>query len=146
MRNNHALLARVKSYMPRVLLLDDEPLITMLLEDILEQLRYEIVGPAHSVAVALDLIETTPPDAAILDVNLYNELSYPAADALRIRRIPFMFLTGYGAPGIDARYRNEAVMTKPFDFETIREALSHLLDPGRCGKVSTSSERPPGSA
>ena len=84
----------VKSFMPRVLLLDDEPLITMLLEDILEQLRYEIVGPAHTVAVALDLIETTPPDAAILDVTLRNELSYPAAHALRVRRIPFMFLTG----------------------------------------------------
>jgi CheY-like chemotaxis protein len=131
--------------MPRVLLLDDEPLITMLLEDILEQLRYEIVGPAHTVAVALDLIETTPPDAAILDVNLRNELSYPAADALRVRRIPFMFLTGYVAPGIDARFHNEVVMTKPFDFETIRESLSHLLDAGRCGKVLTSSERSPGS-
>jgi CheY-like chemotaxis protein len=128
--------------MPRVLLLDDEPLIAMLLEDILEQLRYEIVGPAHTVAAALDLIETTPPDAAILDVNLRNELSYPAADALRVRRIPFMFLTGYVAPGIDARFHNELVMTKPFDFETIREALRHLLHPGRCGKVSTSSERP----
>jgi CheY-like chemotaxis protein len=131
--------------MPRVLLLDDEPLITMLLEDILEQLRYEIVGPAHTVAVALDLIETTPPDAAILDVNLRNELSYPAADALRVRRIPFMFLTGYVTPGIEARFHNEVVMTKPFDFETIREALSHLLGPGRCGNVSTSSERSPRS-
>ena len=132
--------------MPRVLLLDDEPLITMLLEDILEQLGYEIVGPAHTVAVALGLIETTPPDAAILDMNLGKELSYPAADALRVRRIPFMFLTGYVAPGIDARFHNEVVMTKPFDFETIRQALSHLLDPGRRGKVSTPSERSPGSA
>jgi len=119
----------------------------MLLEDILEQLRYEIVGPAHTVAVALDLIETTPPpDAAILDVNLRNELSYPAADALRVRRIPFMFLTGYVAPGIEARFHNEVVMTKPFDFETIREVLSHLLNPGGCGKVLPSSERPPESA
>jgi CheY-like chemotaxis protein len=132
--------------MTRVLLLDDEPLITMLLEDILEQLQYEIVGPAHTVAVALDLIETNPPDAAILDVNIRNEFSYPAADALRIRRIPFMFLTGYGARGIDARYRNEIVRTKPFDFETIREVLSHLLNPGGCGKVLPSSERPPESA
>ena len=120
--------------MPRVLLLDDEPLITMLLEDILEQLGYEIVGPAHTVAVALGLIEATPPDAAILDMNLGKELSYPAADALRVRRIPFMFLTGYIAPGIDARFHNEFVMTKPFDFEKVRQALSHLS----CGvKVST---------
>jgi YesN/AraC family two-component response regulator len=62
--------------MPRVLLLDDEPLITMLLEDILEQLGYEIVGPAHTVAVALGLIEATPPDAAIL-ISVRNCLIRP---------------------------------------------------------------------
>jgi CheY-like chemotaxis protein len=130
--------------MPRVLLLDDEPLITMLLEDVLEQLGYEIVGPAHTVAVALGLIEATPPDAAILDMNLGKEFSYPAADALRARRIPFMFLTGYIAPGIDARFHNELVMTKPFDFEKVRQALNHLLDPSRSVKVST--QKLPGSA
>jgi two-component sensor histidine kinase len=89
------------------------------------------VGPAHTVAVALGLIEATSPDAAILDMNLGKELSYPAADALRVRRIPFMFLTGYIAPGIDARFHNELVMTKPFDFEKVRQALNHLLDPSR---------------
>jgi CheY-like chemotaxis protein len=135
----------VTTSMPRVLLLDDEPLITMFLEDILAQLEYEIVGPAHTVAVALGLIEATPPDAAILDMNLGKELSYPAADALRIRRIPFMFLTGYVAPGIDPRFHNELVMTKPFDFEKIRQGLNHLFDPGRSAETVTSSERPPGS-
>jgi CheY-like chemotaxis protein len=132
--------------MPRVLLLDDEPLITMLLEDILAQLGYETVGPAHTVPAALGLIETSPLDAAILDMNLGKELSYPAADALRLRGIPFMFLTGYVSPGIDARFHNELVMAKPFDFETIRQALNHLLDPNSCRKVSTSFKRLPGSA
>jgi DNA-binding response OmpR family regulator len=132
--------------MPRVLLLDDEPLITMLLEDMLEQLGYETVGPAHTVAVALGLIEATPPDAAILDMNLGKELSYPAAAALRVRRIPFMFLTGYLVHGIDARFHNELVMSKPFDFEGVRQGLNHLLDPNRSMKVLTSPKKFPGSA
>jgi CheY-like chemotaxis protein len=137
---------RVTSFMLRILLLDDEPLITMLLEDILAQLGYEMVGPAHTVPIALDLIETSPPDAAILDMNLGKELSYPAADALRVRGIPFMFLTGYVSPGIDARFHNELIMAKPFDCETIRQALDHLLDPGSCRKVPTSFNKSSGSA
>jgi CheY-like chemotaxis protein len=116
--------------MSRVLLLDDEPLIAMVLEDILMQLGHETVGPAHTVADALGLIDSIPPDAAILDVNLRKEVSYPVADVLRGRRIPFMFATGYVAQGVDRRFYDELVVSKPFDFETIRQALSHLLEAG----------------
>jgi CheY-like chemotaxis protein len=115
--------------MLRVLLLDDEPLITMVLEDILTQLGHETVGPAHTVADALGLIDSIPPDAAILDVNLRKEMSYPVAEVLRGRKIPFMFATGYAAHGMDLRFCHELVVAKPFDFETIRHALSHLLAP-----------------
>jgi DNA-binding response OmpR family regulator len=100
---------------PRVLLLDDESLIAMVLEDFLTRLGFEIVGPAHTVGVAIGLIGSVTPNAAILDVNLRKEVSYPVADVLRNKRIPFMFLTCYIPEGLDPRFRDELIASKPFD-------------------------------
>lgn len=113
--------------MPRILVLDDEPMIAMLVQDWLQDLGFETVGPAQSVATALDLIERTSLDGAILDVSLGNEDCYAVADCLQERGVPFAFATGHGRNGIDARYKNAAVLSKPFDFVMMKRVLTEFL-------------------
>ena len=111
----------------RVLVLDDEPLISMMLQDWLHELAYETVGPANSVQSALVLIESMPPDAAILDLCLGNERSYAVATTLRARGIPFAFATGYGDNSMVGAFTDEMIVSKPFDFEAIKDVLARLL-------------------
>ena len=81
--------------MTRILVIEDEPLIAMLLVDWLRELGYDPIGPASTVAKALDLIVGSAPDAAIVDVSLNGESCHPVAEALRERDIPFVFATGH---------------------------------------------------
>jgi CheY-like chemotaxis protein len=113
--------------MPRILVCDDEPLISMLLQDWLGELACETVGPASSVQDALALIATAPPDAAILDLSLGGEKSYSVAADLRARGIPFAFATGHAEQGLDWGFRDELVVFKPFDYEAIRVLVGKLL-------------------
>lgn len=113
--------------MPRVLVVEDEPLIAMVLEDWLAELACESVGPAASARAALGLIASTPLDAAILDVTLREGDSFAVAEALRARNVPFAFATGRGPAGIDARFRDAPVLVKPFQLEAVRDALTILL-------------------
>ncbi len=98
----------------RVLVVEDEAAISMLLEEMLLDLGCEIVGPAARLASALQTIEKQPVDLAILDVNVAGEPIYPVADALRERNAPFVFSTGYGKSGIRDDYRDYPVLQKPF--------------------------------
>lgn len=113
--------------MPRILVLDDEPLIAAMVQEWLGELDCEVVGPANSVTGALGLLEAAPPDAAILDLSLGREESYPVADALTARGIPFAFLTGYGANGLAPRFKDNLVIAKPFDFKDVKSAVIQLL-------------------
>src|SRR5688572_30122844 len=80
----------------RLLIVEDELLIALELQSILEQLGGIVVGPARSVAGALQLLSETTPDAALLDVNLGGDRVTPVAQACRERSIPFALVTGYG--------------------------------------------------
>jgi DNA-binding response OmpR family regulator len=113
--------------MPRILVLEDEPLIAMVLEDWLAELACEALGPAGTARAALELIASTPPHAAILDVSLRDGDSFAVAAALRARAIPFAFATGRGPTSIDARFRDAPVLTKPFQLEAVRDVLTALL-------------------
>jgi CheY-like chemotaxis protein len=114
--------------MPRVLVVEDEPLIAMLVEDWLAELDCETVGPAGSVAAALELVGGNELDGAILDVSLEGHDSFAVADALRARHIPFAFATGHGAGRIVDRFRDTPTLAKPYDFERVREVVATLLD------------------
>ena len=108
----------------RVLIVEDDLLIGMMLQDMLEELACEPVGPAGSVAVALTLIDRDAQlDAAVLDCNLRGEKVWPVADALSARSIPFLFSTGYGAAGIVPRFSARPVLAKPFDTQRLAGAL-----------------------
>lgn len=99
----------------RVLVVEDEALVAMLVEDMLADMGCEVMGPAGSVKQALDLLAREEPQAAILDVNLGGEAIYPVADALMARGVPFVLATGYGEGGVQEAYRTAPVLQKPFE-------------------------------
>ena len=74
--------------MPRVLVVEDEPLISLLLADWLDELGHDVIGPARDVKSALALIDSAALDAAIVDVTLGRETGYPIAECLARQNIP----------------------------------------------------------
>jgi DNA-binding response OmpR family regulator len=117
---------------PPILVLEDEPLISDLLEDWLSDLGCETVGPAHSVQGALGLIAAAPLRGAILDVSLRGEESYSVAQALIERGVPFAFATGHDRGGVLGRFPNALILVKPFSFEDVRAAIGRFC--GESGK------------
>ena len=111
----------------RVLLVEDEAMLRMLLEDMVEDLGYELAGSAGSLDEATRMVALLPRiEAAIIDVNLGGVESFPVADALRARRVPFLFSTGYGAEGIPERFRDVQLLGKPYRRDDIHRALAGL--------------------
>ncbi len=101
-------------------------MIAFALEDMVMELGFEPVGPAHHLTEALALAAEAMVDAAILDVNLNEERSYPVADLLAERGIPFLFATGYAESGVG--WSGEAmVIAKPYGREQLGRALAKLL-------------------
>ena len=118
----------------RVLLVEDEMMVAWLMEDMLIELGCEVLGPATCVAEALSIIEAVAPDAAVLDVNLGDERSFPIADALRARGVPVVFMTGYGKSSLPEPYRNFPLAPKPPERATVRACLAEALgNAGGCG-------------
>lgn len=108
----------------RLLVVEDEPLIAMLLENWLTELDCDVIGPAHSVDAALVLLESTKPDGAILDVLLGKGTSFPLADILVQRAIPILFASGHGNAGLEARFANFPTLSKPYDFEAVKRGVA----------------------
>lgn len=99
--------------MARILIVEDEILVAMLIEDVLTDLGHEVVGPAMRLEAALAAAEGEDFDFAILDINLAGKQSFPVADRLTERGIPFMFASGYGAAGLIEPYRGAPILQKP---------------------------------
>lgn len=110
----------------RLLIVEDEFLIAVMLEDMLSDLNFGVAGTASNPARALELIASTEIDAAILDVNLDGCDSFGVAAALRERRIPFIFTTGYGASRVLPEYAHHPVVQKPYRLEELSDALRRL--------------------
>jgi CheY-like chemotaxis protein len=116
--------------MARVLVVDDEALIAMMLSDLLAEYGHETVGPAHTEGQALELVASTPIDAAILDVTLGDHDCFAVAEALRKRGIPFAFATGHGVQAMPDAFRERMTVSKPFDFEVVRRLVDDLVAAG----------------
>lgn len=110
-----------------VLVVEDEMLVLFAIEVMLEDLGCNSIAAASTVDQALCLIEERSFDAAILDVNLDGQQSYPVADALSARGVPFAFSTGYGRLGLKDGYRERPVLTKPYRTEDLVAAISGVL-------------------
>ena len=111
----------------RVLLVEDEMLVVWLLEDMLADLGCTVVGPASNVNQALAMIDAEAIDVAVLDVNLNGQMSYPVADALAARGVPFVFSTGYDKDTLLDGYRSVPVLQKPFHRSELSHTFSKLL-------------------
>lgn len=111
----------------RILLVEDELLIAQMLRGMLEDMGCAVVGPAARVNEAMDLIETEPVDAAVLDISLNRQLSYPVADALQARGVPFLFSTAYDPDRVHDRYGACSILQKPYRSVELERALTILL-------------------
>ncbi|HEV2558340.1 MAG TPA: response regulator [Microvirga sp.] len=107
----------------RVLVVEDEAAISLLLEDMLLDFGCEVIGPAARLSAALDAVGRESIDLAILDVNVAGEPIYPVAEALAERGVPFVFSTGYGSAGIKDVYRDRPVLQKPFAQHDLKQKL-----------------------
>jgi CheY-like chemotaxis protein len=107
----------------RILVVEDETMIAMMVEDFLVDLGWDVIGLAGSLDRALVMARDADIDAAVLDVNLHGDDSFAAADILSERKIPFVFATGYGANGIADRFRDVPTVTKPFHRDDLEHAL-----------------------
>jgi CheY-like chemotaxis protein len=112
----------------RVLVIEDESLIAMLLEDLLPEMGYAVDATVASVSDALALLEQRRVDLAVVDVNLGGEPSFPVADKLQAMGIPFLFTTGYGQLGLPAPYKDLPVLQKPFRKKDLQAALQALQE------------------
>lgn len=111
----------------RILIVEDEAMISMLIEDLLEDMGCSVAGLASDLDSALASVSSLEFDAVILDVNLQGSKSYPVADALTRMGIPFVMVTGYGAGGVLDAYRGGPILGKPFKQTELADALLSVL-------------------
>ncbi len=116
--------------MIKVLIVEDEALIAMLLEEMLVDKGFEVCGHAATLDEAEVMARATEADVAILDVSLGGCYVFPVAEILRERGVPFVFTTGYGSIGIPDGWEHYPVFTKPYDIGPVTETLSKLV--ARC--------------
>jgi DNA-binding response OmpR family regulator len=113
----------------RILIVDDEPLIAMLVEAWIVDMGHEPVGPAASLSEAKALIEADF-DAAIVDLTLGAESGRPIAEALAARGVPFAYATGQAEAQLDDLPRASGVLLKPYSFEAFETVVRAMLPRG----------------
>ncbi|MBW3617634.1 MAG: response regulator [Proteobacteria bacterium] len=101
--------------------------VAMLVEEFVAELGHEVVAVASHLEAGLELARTGNFDLAVLDLNLGGIQSFPIADALAARGVPFIFASGYGAAGLPSRHRSRAVVQKPFDLDDLNSAIERTV-------------------
>ena len=107
----------------RILVVEDELMIRMLLQDMLADLGHTLAGEAGRIEEALALAKEGEFDVAILDVNLNGQPISPVVEILIKRGLPFVFATGYGQRGVPEPYRNTPTLQKPFQADALAQAI-----------------------
>ena len=110
----------------RVLVVEDEMLVAWEVEDVLSDWGCTVVGPVGRVDKALAMRDAEAIDMAVLDINLNGQKSYPVADALEARSVPFVFLTGYSKDSLPSRYQTCPMLQKPFEQFELGDVLTKL--------------------
>lgn len=108
----------------QILVVEDESLVAMMIEDMLTDLGHKVVATSGRMPDASRLVSNASADLVILDVNLNGEETYPLANSLAAREIPFIFATGYGSSGIKAEWSDVPVLQKPFQSRELAEAIN----------------------
>ena len=112
---------------PRILIVEDEALIAVMLADMLDELGYDVAATVSNVSQAKEFLAHTKVDIALLDVNLGSEKIDSVADLLAQRACPFIFTTGYGQAGVPPAHAHRAVLQKPFHTDDLAAALNKEL-------------------
>ena len=101
--------------------------VAMLVEDFVEELGHQVVAVASHLGAGLALARTADVDLAILDVNLAGVQSFPIAEVLSARGVPFVFASGYGAAGLPPPHQTSTVVQKPFELDGLKSAIEQAL-------------------
>jgi CheY-like chemotaxis protein len=125
----------------RVLVVEDEPLVALMMADDLVELGYNVVGPAFTISEARHLAQMATLDAAIIDLRLHGIFSGEVADTLSRRQVPFLFITGYDRPP-PGFHDGVGFLNKPFRIDDLRRAVEGLVK----GRVETLSAGKQGAA
>lgn len=115
----------------RVLLVEDEFLLSLVLAADLRAAGYDVLGPCATIVAAMEAARSESFDGAILDINLKGQLVYPVAEELARRRIPFMFLSGYPLISIPEPFRSRPRLPKPADSTVVLHAVQNMLRANR---------------
>ena len=110
-----------------ILVVEDEMLITMLLEDIFDDLGCKLAGSAATLRQAHELADATSADIAILDVNLGGDPVFPVAERLLARNVPIVFASGYGVAGLPDKWQSYPTLPKPFTPDQVESVLRRVL-------------------
>ena len=113
----------------RILVAEDEFLLSTVLIADLRTAGYEVLGPYATLAGAMQAVQSQSFDAAILDINLKNELVYPVAEELARRSVPFLFLSGYALINMPERFRTYPRLAKPADWTVLLREVQNMLRP-----------------
>lgn len=111
----------------KVLIVEDEGFVALMIEDMLQDLGCEIVGSVARLAEASGLAAAAKVDLAILDINLAGQPSFPLAEILRERGIPFVFSTGYGQSGLPHEFAGYPLIGKPFSIKELQQTIALAL-------------------
>jgi DNA-binding response OmpR family regulator len=114
----------------RVMVVEDEMLVSLMIEDILAEQGCRVVGPFDRLPGALEAARSDALDFALLDVNIAGEMIYPVADVLVGRGIPFLFLSGYGENGPRGAHVGGPVCSKPFRVNELVDMIARRLEQG----------------
>ncbi len=110
-----------------VLLIEDETMVSFLIEEMLEQLGAAAVRHAARVDAGLSLVAAKLPSVAILDVNIAGETVFPIAERLKTAGVPFVFITGYGRDGLHDPWADCEVLQKPLTVQEFEQGLRRIL-------------------
>jgi DNA-binding response OmpR family regulator len=103
----------------RILLAEDEFLVGMMLEESLRLAGHDVIGPIGDFARLMDAVRSDTFELALLDINLGGQMVYPAAEELRARGVPFIFLSGYGRSTLPPAFKDTTVLSKPCNLDTL---------------------------
>jgi CheY-like chemotaxis protein len=111
----------------RILVVEDSPVVAPFTAEVLQELGYEVVGPAPTMAAARDLIEQEEIDAALMDIHIRGERVFPLCEVLEAKGVPFVLTSGYADWQIPDKWQDRPTLQKPYTYEQVERALGSLL-------------------
>ena len=125
---NGAVIGLKPAEKPRVLLVEDEALVAMMIQETLAEFGFQVIGPVSTASEALASARDSRFDAAVLDINLGDGMVYSVAELLSKRGVPFVFVTGYDADSVDARFAGVPILQKPIERNMLQKVFAQRPD------------------